>query len=181
MAAFSSQAFAGFIEVGASGNYRRSTINADNFQESISFTGSVSYYFWDQSALEFSYTDGYSQVVTAQEGGLKRTTETEFEMIGVDLVFGFGDRQAAFQPYIKGGAARISRKIAFQTEGQEKVVIPASDGIVPSAGVGMKVRLTKTFSLKFGVDAWTTPPSDDDADDPTVVDYAGRAGISWLF
>lgn len=172
------QADAGFLEIGASSNYRRSTINENNFQESISFTGSFSYYFWDQSALELSYTDGYSRVVTQPLGGLKRTTETEFEMYGADLVFGFGSRQDAFQPYVKAGAAYIDRKIAFQNDGFAKEIIPSEPGIVPSAGLGVKIRLSKTFSLKFGIDAWTTPPSD--ANNETVVDYAGRAGISWL-
>jgi hypothetical protein len=175
---FAPQSFAGFLEIGASSNYRRSTINEYNFQESLSFTGSVSYYFWEQSAIELSYTDGYSQVVSGLEGGLERKTESEFQMIGLDLVFAFGSRQDAFQPYVKAGAAQLSRQIAFQIEGQEKQISPESEGIVPSTGIGIKLRLSKTFSLKLGIDAWTTPPAE--GSDETVVDYAGRAGVSWF-
>ena len=114
---FSESALAGFLEIGATSNYRRTSINEDNFQESLSYTASVSYYFWDQSAIELSYTDGYSRIVTANVGDIKRTTETEFEMIGADLVFGFGARDAVLQPYVKLGGAYISREIAFTDEG----------------------------------------------------------------
>jgi hypothetical protein len=43
----------------------------------------------------------------------------------------------------------------------------------------MKIRLTKTFSIKTGIDAWITN-LDGDEDEKTI-DYAGRAGVAWLF
>ena len=48
---------------------------------------------------------------------------------------------------------------------------------MPSTGIGLKLRLNKTLSVKIGLSAWTSPLGEDD---PTV-DYAGRAGISWIF
>ena len=39
--------------------------------------------------------------------------------------------------------------------------------------------VTKELSVKLGLDAWTSPLGK--KDQPVVVDYAGRAGISWMF
>lgn len=49
-----SEAFA-FVELGANANYRRSAFDSNNYQELISYTGSISYYFMEMSAIELSY------------------------------------------------------------------------------------------------------------------------------
>ena len=173
----SAPSWAGFIEVGTTANYRRSTIDADNYQESISYTGSFSYYFFESSALELSYTSGYSQIVVTPPGAEKIITETEFSMIGADIVLSMGSRKDSFQPYLKVGGAHITKTFFRGVEGQGKQKIGEQEGTVPSAGIGLKLRLTNTFSIKIGVDAWTSPLDED----PVTVDFAGRAGLSWFF
>jgi hypothetical protein len=170
---------AGIIELGASGNYRLSRIDDDNKQEMTSYTGTISYYFWEMSALELSYTQGKSVVTYMFPGETTHTyITTVFELIGLDLVLTLGDKQSVFLPYIKVGGAYIRKEIAREVEGVSGVQrIPAPDGIVPSAGIGFKIRFTQTLSLKVGVDAWTSPPDRE----PVTVDYAGRAGLSWMF
>ncbi|MCB0407496.1 MAG: hypothetical protein KDD34_04770 [Bdellovibrionales bacterium] len=170
-------AHAGFIELGTSANYRRSTIDSNNFQESISFTGSVAYYFWESSALELSYTEGYSQIVVTPIADSKTITETQFSLLGLDFVLSISGREDAFQPYLKMGGAVITKSIYRQIDGVTgKDKIAEQTGTVPSAGIGFKILLTKTFSIKIGVDAWTSPLNDD----PVTIDYAGRAGLSWF-
>lgn len=175
-------AHAGVVELGVTGNYRRSTINEKNYQESLSYTGSLSYYFWEMSALEFSYTNGSSQVsVKATSSDPRQIIQTDFELMGMDLVITMASRKSAIQPYIKMGGAYIKKKIILKPgddpndfEAQE---IGSPEGLVPSGGIGLKIRLTDTFSFKVGVDAWTSPLNEE----PITTDWAGRAGISMLF
>lgn len=179
MALWTSYAHAGYIEIGASGNYRISKIDDDNQQELISYTGSFSYYFWELSAVELSYTQGKQEVTAKFPGDTNRIVQTTmFEMMGADLVLTLADKESFLQPYIKGGAARIKKKIIRVVEGAGGGTdeIELDPSVVPSAGIGFKLKFTKTLSLKVGVDAWKSSSSDTD-----TIDYAGRAGISWMF
>lgn len=170
-------AWGGIVEVGASASFRRSTIDDNNYQESLSYTGSVSYYFWEMSALELSYTQGSALLSVKPVDDTKIITKSSFRLIGMDLVVTFAGKNSTLQPYIKLGGAHIEKKIVRQPDGLAATEIESPAGIVPSAGLGFKLRLSNTFSIKVGVDAWTSPLNEDD---PTV-DYAGRAGISWMF
>lgn len=175
---WSSAASAGYVEVGASGNYRISKIDDDNKQELISYTGSISYYFWELSAIELSYTQGRQVVTTKFPGETAHSiTTTFFELFGLDLVLTFADKQSSFQPYVKVGGAYMSKQIVREIEGISRDKVDAPEGLVPSAGIGFRLKFTNALSLKVGVDGWTSPPDHD----PVTVDYAGRAGLSWMF
>lgn len=174
---FCSTSQAGIVEIGASANFRRSTIDKNNFQESTSYTGSLSYYFWEMSALELSYTEGEALLSVQPVDDSKVITKSSFKLIGVDLVMTFASRQSTLQPYLKVGGAHIQKKIVRQPEGLDASEIESPSGLVPSAGLGLKIALDTSFSIKIGVDAWTSPI---DEDNPTL-DYAGRAGFTWLF
>ena len=173
----SPSAFAGIFEVGASGNYRISRIDNDNYQEMVSYTGTISYYFWEMSAFELSYTEGTQIVVLQIPTENKTTTTTSFKMGGLDLVLTLADKDSVFQPYIKVGGAYIKKEIYREVATLGIDRLPSSEGVVPSAGVGFKVKITNAFSIKAGVDAWTSPSNQK----PTTIDYAGRAGVSWMF
>ncbi|MGE0529012.1 MAG: outer membrane beta-barrel protein [Bdellovibrionales bacterium] len=177
LASFS--AAAAFLELGASANYRTSRYNSANYIESISYTGSLSYYFWEMCAWELNYTTGYSKQVTQGTGVTdpKTTVEDNIELTSLDLVLSFAARQDPFRPYVKLGAGYLTKERFRQVDDGNKEKISEQEGVVPSGGIGFSVNLTKEFSIKFGVDAWTSPMDED----PVVVDYAGRAGISWIF
>ena len=168
---------AGLFELGSSGNYRISRIDKDNYQEMVSYTGSISYYFWEMSAIELSYTEGEQIVVLKIPDENKTTTTTIFRMAGLDLVLTLAGKESPFQPYIKVGGAYIKKEMYREVETLGTDRLPSSEGLVPSAGVGFKIKLTDAMSIKMGVDAWTSPSNQE----PTTIDYAGRAGISWMF
>jgi hypothetical protein len=165
---------AGLVELGVSGNYRRTYVTKDNYSQSESTTGSLGYYFWEMSALELSYTNGRSTSVTDAY-----TAVADFELIGLDLVFSLASREAAFRPYLKGGVAHQKKKIYYVQKGFPVVTV-SSEGASPSAGLGFLIRLSSAFSLKVGVDAWSSPV-DKDSKEPTTYDLSGRAGITWGF
>ena len=175
MALFSLSVQAGVFEISASSSFRKSEIDSKNYQTSSSYTGSLSYYFLELSALEFSYTQGTSllKAFTQVENLEYRT---KFSMVGVDLVFSLASRQSTLQPFIKVGTAQIVKEIKTISN-TGSYTSPESTNTVPSAGLGTKIMFTKHFSLKIGVDGWITNFNQSDE----TIDYAGRAGISWMF
>ncbi|MES2856113.1 MAG: outer membrane beta-barrel protein [Bdellovibrionota bacterium] len=181
-----SSANAGIFEIGASGTYRRSNIDQNSYDESKSLTGSVSYYFSEASAIELSYTDGSNkrEIKSSNEAATvqKQTTSLTYRSVGLDLVFTLGSKEATLRPYVKAGAQYIFEKRyvdqSFTSSGpQTASVVEDPAALVPSAGIGMTLRLSETLSFKFGIDAWTSRSVNVK---PITIDYAGRAGISWL-
>jgi hypothetical protein len=178
----SAPAFAGFFELGASANYRSSSYDKNNFIQSLTYTASMSYYFSEMCAFELGYTTGYSKQVTQGSTALdhKETVEDNIDLASLDLVLSFADRQDPFRPYVKLGGGYLSKARYRQIDDGDKTLLTEPQkGWVPSGGFGLSINFTKELSIKLGVEAWTSPPSD--KKNPLVVDVAGRAGISWLF
>lgn len=175
---------AGFVEIGASGSYRRSNIDVDAYDESKSLTGSLSYYFDESSALELSYTDGTNKRAIGEGKPNGHVTTMYYSLIGLDFVYTIGEREATFRPYVKAGANYIvEKRIVDQYRDSSGNLFPATiiedePALVPSAGIGAKVSLTKNLSLKFGVDGWYSRPV---GKDPVTIDYAARVGLSFMF
>ena len=175
---------AGFIEVGASGNYRKSNIDVDAYDESRSLTGSLAYYLNDASALELSYTDGQSKRVISESVPNGHVTNLFYTTAGLDFVYTFGAKEAPLRPYLKAGAVYIlSKRIVDQYRYSDGSLLPATTledatGLAPSAGAGVKIALTNSLSLKIGVDGWSSRPLNHP---PATVDWFGRAGLSLLF
>ena len=180
---FSARANAGFIEVGASGSYKRSNIGANSFDESQSITGSFSYYFDESSALELSYTDGINRRLIGEGQPNGQLTNMYYKMMGLDFVLTLGDRESTIRPYVKvGGVYIMDKRIVTQSwlNGDVFNHSPQEDppALVPSAGLGFKLALSKSWSLKVGVEAWSSRSI---SEDPVTIDYSGRIGLSWMF
>lgn len=173
-------AFAGLMEISGSINYKASRFDDANYQQSNSYTGSISYYFWDMSALELSYTDGLSELSAQATSDLQRIYKTQFQMTGLDLVISFASRKQPVQPYIKLGAAYLEKNLYLEVPSEgSRIKTGDQHGTVPSAGIGIKIRLSDTFSIKIGGETWSSPQNEDTTE-PVTWDYAGRAGLSWF-
>jgi outer membrane protein W len=172
-------AHAGFIELGASVNYRSSGYDDNNYIRSLSYTGSFSYYFYEMCAWELNYTIGQSEQVTKgpTQVDQKYKVEDNIQMVSMDLVLSFASRQDPFRPYIKFGAGYLTKERFRQIDSDPREKISEQSGVVPSGGIGFSLNVTKEFSFKLGVDAWTSPLEQE----PLVIDYAGRAGIAFMF
>lgn len=180
---FTPPAHAGFIEVGASGSYKKSNIGTDSFDESQSITGSFSYYFDESSALELSYTDGINRRVIGQGQADGQLTNMYYKMLGLDLVLTLGTREATLRPYVKvGGVYIMDKRIVtqYRSGGNTFPETTREDppALVPSAGIGFKLALSKSLSLKVGVEAWSSRSV---SEEPVTIDYSGRVGLSWMF
>lgn len=174
----SAPAFAGFVEIGISGSYKFSGFDNNNSITSIAYTGSYSYYFLEQCALEASYTYAYNkQISKAGPTDPQYLIEDNIDMISMDLILSMGGRESVFAPYIKLGAGYLMKERYSKQDDGAKNLTSKSQGTVPSGGVGVKVNISRQLSLKLGLDAWTSPLHEE----PFIVDYVGRAGISWIF
>lgn len=182
---------AGVVELSAGGNYRRSNIDVDSFDESTSVTASISYFLGEMSAIELSYTDGKNRRIIGEGSTSERRSLMSFKTSGLDFVYTFGGRESAFSPYVKLGALYIlEKKITDQFRDSSGWYDPSEAeedrGVVPSAGVGLKLGLTQSVSLKFGVDAWASSPigAKDRVTGETKViktDMAARASLSFAW
>jgi len=170
----SSKAQAIYTEFGISQSYKKTSFSTDNYVESEMLSGSVSFYIWEQVALEFSYTKGLA-VRKETEVNYPIKTITQYSSVyGTDLILGFADRQSTFQPFIKGGAAYIEKRQVTQDAGNQPSQYNPKPGYVPSYGVGLKIKLTQNFGLSTSLDVWKD-------DSMSTNDLASRTGITWMF
>ncbi len=163
-------------EVSVSFSSKKTTFDKDNFFASQSLTGSVSFYIMERTAIEMSYTDALS-VREEKLGDVRQTVVQTTQVWGSDLIYVFADKKAFFQPYVKGGVARITRKQEVKVDDLETFTVDPSPVVVPSYGLGLKMLLTETFSVKISYDAWKTPLEEGGSTD----DASLRAGLSWIF
>ena len=179
-----SDANAGFIEIGGSGSYRRSIIDADSSDESRSISGSLGYYLNEASAIELSYTDGLTKRSLAADKPNGHITKMSYQTLGLDFVYTIGSRESTFRPYVKIGANYILQKrIVDQYRDAsgnlfEANVYEDTPGMVPSAGFGFRLGLTESLAFKAGVDAWTSRSTNIT---PVTVDYVVNCGLSLMF
>lgn len=177
---------AGYYEIGFSGNYRKLNLpsqnNIESFDATVSYTGSIAYYFAEMAAMELNYTKGQSERFVPSTDTNARTLY-DFTLIGLDLILTFAERKAPFVPYLKAGVGYFAEKEVTYEFTNNLTGATDSDrqslgtAYVPSLGFGMKFRVTQTIAFKLGVEAWTS----DSLDSNPNWDWAGRAGISWFF
>jgi hypothetical protein len=177
-------ASAGFIEIGASGSYRKTNIDVDAYDESFSYTGSIGYCLSEASAIELSYTNGQDTRAISDTIQNAHVTYLYYQTAGADFVYTFGAKESAFRPYLKAGVVYIlSKEIVDQYRLPDGTYFPAltlsdATGLAPSAGFGFRIAVTDSLSFKIGVDGWSSRPL---SDPPITFDWFGRAGLSWLF
>ncbi len=173
----SPNAWAIYTEVGLSAAYRKTSYSQENTVESQSSTTSVSFYLWERSALEFSYTDSVAVRRESISGNPTLTVIQYSTIAGCDLVLALSDRAAVLQPFLKGGVARVTKKQVAQYDGVQADEISIKPSVAPSAGVGIKVKVSEAFGVQFSYDSWRTPIDETSQ----TTDSAARVGVNWIF
>lgn len=167
-----------YTELGFTYGRKKTTFDASNNFDSEYMTGSVSLYFAERTALELSYTDAVSlQNQRASSADTPRTVYQKTQIVGGDLIYVFADRKALFQPFIKGGMARISRRQEIKDGIFNTSPLDPDEAIAPSYGLGVKIALTETFGLKASYSVWQTPIGGG----AKTNDDAVTAGVTWMF
>ncbi len=169
---------AGYVELDISASAKRNSISEEEYTFNQSLTGSAAYYFFQGFAVELSYTRGLYVQSTAATNSLPRyRIESDYTLVGTDLIAAWGDKQSAFRPYIKAGMMQVTKIITLKPEGQESSVSVQEPKVVPSAGVGLQLMLSQTFAIKVGLDVW---PNEEMSSPNVIWDYATRVGLSWF-
>jgi outer membrane protein W len=174
-------AHAGFFEVGASGNYKKTHIADDVVDENLSITGSLAYLIDVQSALELSYTQGEQRTEVGASSGNNQIQRIDYRMAGLDFIYTFGEQQSTLRPYLKLGGMYIiekKRRTYYLFNTSQVSTSQEEPSLVPSAGVGFKLALSQSLSLKAGYDVWASKSVSQKG---VRADYATRVGLSWLF
>jgi len=163
-------------EVGASYGAKKTTFDRNNFSETESITGSLSFYFLEKLAIEMSYTEA---IGVRQEFvlGNKQLTYQKTTVVGGDLIVILMDKTNVIQPYIKGGAARITRKQEIKYASLDPIIVEPEIAFVPSYGAGLKIAIATGFGIKLSYDVWKTPVGDGSTSDDTNI----RAGLTFMF
>jgi hypothetical protein len=167
-----------YTEMGLNYGRKKTTFDATNNYDSESTTASVSLYFAEKLALELSYTEATGiQNQQASSVDTPRTIYQKTQVVGADLIVVFAEKKALFQPYIKGGAAQISRRQEIKDGNFPTQILAPDVAVAPSYGVGLKIALTETFGLKVSYSVWQTPIGGG----AKTNDDAVSAGVTWMF
>jgi hypothetical protein len=161
-------------ELGLSYGFQKRTFDANNKYQLESKSASIALYMTEHLALDISYTDGFIEQKTKDVS--ERITQQTSRIYGADLMVLLAKRTDLLQPYVKGGIAQIEKKQKIKVADQSVYETQTPSSTVPSYGAGIKIRISETFSLKFGVDYWRTPLDDGSKTE----DSAFKAGVSWV-
>jgi opacity protein-like surface antigen len=162
---------------------KKTYFNADNFNNTESKTGSVSFYFMEKLAIELSYTDASilrEETIFNGNTFQQQTSLQKVTVYGSDFIFMLTDKKSMVQPYLKAGVSQIKKTLSNKSS---EVLIYNSDpinAVSPSYGAGLKISLTETFGLKFSYDAWRTETKDSLGNKSTIEDSSIRTGITWI-
>ena len=174
------EAHALYTEVGVNYGRKRTSFDADNYLDSESLTGSLSFYFLERLALEMSYTSANAireeKIKSGSTVISQQTVYQTTQVYGADLIWVFADKKAFFQPYIKGGVAQIRRVQEVKVNSQNTYLLEPEVATTPSYGLGFKLAITDTFGIKISYDGWKTPLGGGTFSNDDSV----RAGITWM-
>lgn len=174
---FSSTSSAGLFELSAQTSMKNTSINSDSNSEARSASGSIAYYFWQSGALEFTYMEGYNFTRGVINSSTKYEQVLNYRYKGVDLIYNLGNKQSTINPYIKAGLAEIEKDLEYKQNGVSEIGKQKSNGKNMTYGAGIKIKISKTLSIRFSYDVWKGPIDNDDVDATT--DSSTKVGLSW--
>src|SRR5438128_2286117 len=99
---------AGVFELGAQANYRKTNFDAYHSEAMETGTASLGYYFWELSALEFSFTRG-----NAIQNDPEYVAYQDLTAYGVAILFTFANQSSPLKPYVKLGLSWVDKNLRY--------------------------------------------------------------------
>lgn len=136
-------AFAGFFELSGSFSFSSSSFGSGNQQWTRRWGGSLGYYFWSYTEIEFAAQD----VLIRTKFSQSEDTTYHDQIYSIDWVQSFASRGSTFQPFLKIGIGQLYRKASgYYLDGSSA---PVSYGSLTGVlGAGFRIFLHKAIALK---------------------------------
>lgn len=144
----------GIFEISALIAYSQSKFDEKTYSRQNRYTGEFAWHFTSVSAIEFSYSRSYTKIAqTVTTSSLLFPTITESvtyddTVYGASWVQGLLPADFLLMPYFKVGAGRMVRKQKVEYSALVNTQEFSQKADTGVAGAGVKITLTKSFSVK---------------------------------
>lgn len=142
---------AGMFEVTGMFSFSKSDYGDGNQEWTRRWTGSLGYHFTELSELEVSFQDVLARTIIS---GFEDTTFHD-RIYSLDWVQSFTGREYPLQPYVKIGVGQLDRDATGSYAGGTSPPL-VLDQFTVLAGVGLRVFLSKEFSLRAEASTYLT-------------------------
>ncbi len=134
---------AGVFDLGGSFAYQRNTYNGGSYSWTKTFSGSLGYFFTEDSEVEFMYQDSTNEEFVPN---VQNITYRD-RVYSMNFLYHFLDSKATVKPYVRAGVGQLNRDATGTYEGGYSP--PGRlDQVTVIGGVGFKAKLTASFGLK---------------------------------
>jgi len=136
-------AHAGEFEIAATASYQQSSYGSNYSTTVRRYSASIGYHFFSLSELEVSVQD----VLYKNRFGASENTTFHDQIYSVQWVQSLLPERFWIQPYFRAGLGQLNREASGSYSGGGSP--PAIyDSVTAVGGVGLRVRLTKSFGLR---------------------------------
>ena len=142
---FSTHARAGVFELGGSYAYQKSTYNAGSYTWSQRWSGSLGYYFSQDSELELMYQDSLNK---NYQLGVQDITYHD-RVYSMNLLYYLMGQEAAIKPYFRIGGGQLNRDETGTYVGSNFSPPGRLDEITVILGFGLKAKVNSRISIKL--------------------------------
>ncbi len=135
--------FAGDWEFSLGFFYNKSTYSESSYSWTRRWGASVGYYFFARSQIEFAFQDSFTR--TYVEG--YENTQFRDRVYSLNWVQSFADKNATFQPYVKGGVGQLNRDADGTYAGGARPT-QRVDSVTGVLGAGFRFYILKNLALR---------------------------------
>jgi hypothetical protein len=142
---FSTQVWAGVVEISAGFSYNRSNYSETNYSWNRRLGASIGYHLSERSQIELAFQDVMDRTKIE---GYEDTTFFD-KIYSANWVQAITGKNYPIQPYFKLGIGQLNRKASGNYFGGAARPPDLVDQVTGVLGAGMRIYLTKNFGLRM--------------------------------